>query len=139
MKYGSIAGEMKGKYKGWIELHSCQFGVARNATESTGRSVGREASVPNVSEVVVTKSLDNTSSRLFQESLTGTGAKVEIDFVMNDALQTVYLHVELADAMVSNYQLSSGGDRPTESLGLNFTKITYQSTVATNPPATKQP
>jgi type VI secretion system secreted protein Hcp len=28
--------------------------------------------------------------------------------------------------MVSGYSISSGGDRPTESVSLNFTKITYE-------------
>ena len=39
-----------------------------------------------------------------------------------------YLSIELENAMISNYSVSSGGDRPTESLALNFTKITYNNT-----------
>jgi hypothetical protein len=35
------------------------------------------------------------------------------------------LGVKLSDVLVSGWSLSSGGDRPTESLSLNFTKITY--------------
>ncbi|MDA1073591.1 MAG: type VI secretion system tube protein Hcp, partial [Proteobacteria bacterium] len=38
----------------------------------------------------------------------------------------VYLTVELTDAIVSSYSASSGGDRPSESFSLNFTKIMYK-------------
>jgi type VI secretion system secreted protein Hcp len=38
----------------------------------------------------------------------------------------VYLKIELEDAIVSAYSLSSGGDRPSESFSLNFAKISFQ-------------
>jgi type VI secretion system secreted protein Hcp len=34
--------------------------------------------------------------------------------------------MELEEAIVSSYSASSGGDRPSESFSLNFTKISYQ-------------
>jgi hypothetical protein len=38
------------------------------------------------------------------------------------------MRVELGETMVSGFTMSSGGDKPTESVSLNFTskKITYQ-------------
>jgi type VI secretion system secreted protein Hcp len=35
---------------------------------------------------------------------------------------------KLTDVMVSSYSISSGGDRPMESLSLNFTKIEFKAT-----------
>ena len=35
----------------------------------------------------------------------------------------VYLKLTLTNTMISGYSLSSGGDRPSESLSLNFTKV----------------
>jgi type VI secretion system secreted protein Hcp len=136
MKYGKINGPVTGKYKGWIELTSCQFGVGRGISTPVGTSSKRESSAPNISEIVVTKAMDITSPLLFQEALTGEGTKVIIEFAQSDKLQTVYLQVELENAMVSGYSVSSGGDRPSESVSINSTKIMYKVTVATAPPAT---
>jgi type VI secretion system secreted protein Hcp len=136
MKYGKISGPVTGKYKGWIELNTCQFGVGRGIGRPVGSSSNQEASAPNVSEVVVTKAMDIASPLLYQEALIGEATKVLLEFVQSDKLKTVYLQVELEGAMVSSYSVSSGGDKPSESLSINFTKITYKTTVATTPPAT---
>ncbi|HLA95447.1 MAG TPA: type VI secretion system tube protein Hcp [Pyrinomonadaceae bacterium] len=114
MKYEGIEGPVTGKYKGWIELGSSQLGNHRSGTAS-------------VSEVVVTKSQDSSSSRLFEESLRGTGKKVSIDFVKGN--EAPYMGLELEDTVISSYSISgsSGSDKPTESLSLNYAKITYSS------------
>jgi hypothetical protein len=36
MKYGKINGPVTGKYKGWIELTSCQFGVGARDQHAGG-------------------------------------------------------------------------------------------------------
>ena len=36
-----------------------------------------------------------------------------------------YLTIKLTNTMISGYSFSSGGDRPSESISLNFTKIEY--------------
>jgi type VI secretion system secreted protein Hcp len=38
-----------------------------------------------------------------------------------------YLTLTLTNNMISGYSISSGGDRPMESLTLNFTKIEYKN------------
>lgn len=43
-----------------------------------------------------------------------------------DAAGQVYLILELEEAIISSYSASSGGDRPSESFSINFTKISYQ-------------
>ena len=37
----------------------------------------------------------------------------------------MYAEYKLTNCMISGYSLSSGGDRPSESLSINFTKIEY--------------
>ncbi|MEO8072381.1 MAG: type VI secretion system tube protein Hcp [Acidobacteriota bacterium] len=110
MKYEGITGTGTGKYNGWIVLESCglaQFAKARRDHE-----------------IFVTRLSDNASSQLFGESVKSEGKKVTIDFV--DAGKSVpWLSIELENVMISSYSFSgSGGDRPMESLSLNFTKIT---------------
>jgi type VI secretion system secreted protein Hcp len=118
----------------WIELQSCQLGVGRHITNATGRGENREASAPSVSEIVVTKDHDVASTSLFKLALWGEGKTVKIDFCKTDQDKFEnYLQLELENTLISNYSASgSGGDhhsRPMESLGLNFTKITYNTTL----------
>jgi len=134
MNYDGIKGAVtEGGHKEWIELESCQLGVHRQINTPTGRGANRQAAVPSVSEIVVTKHQDCASTGLFRASLDGEGKKVKIDFVQADAGKfETYLTIELENTMVSSFNVSgSGGDvhgRPMESLSLNFVKVTVSST-----------
>ncbi|KAJ3062886.1 hypothetical protein HK102_008619 [Quaeritorhiza haematococci] len=133
MKIEGVKGSAVGKYKDWIELHSAQLGSGRSVNSPTGRGANREASVPSLSEIVVTKSNDIASTQLFRLSLSGEGKKIVIHFVKEDGKGAVpYLALELENALISSYSVSghggAAGDRPMESLSLNFTKITYSTT-----------
>ncbi|MBX7173742.1 MAG: type VI secretion system tube protein Hcp [Pyrinomonadaceae bacterium] len=124
MKFEGIEGEAKDKYKGWIELDSCQIGTSN--PDPTARGGSREPGAPKVSEIVITKRQDNSSSGLFREAFNGTGKKVTIAFVKDG---TEYLTLELENVLISNYSVSGHGgdahDRPIESFSFNFSKITY--------------
>ncbi len=130
IKYGDIKGDVTAEghmgTDGWVEVNSFQFGVGRGISSPTGGGTDRESSAPSVSEIVVTKPMDKSSYRWLEESLYGEGQAVQIDFCKTDkgALE-VYTTYKLSEAMVSGYSVSSGGDRPSESLSINFTKIEY--------------
>jgi type VI secretion system secreted protein Hcp len=117
---------------GWIELQSAQLGINRRITNPSGQGANRDAQVPTVSEIVVTKDQDSASNELFRQSLWGDAATVEIDFVKHDGGTTsTTMSVTLEGTQVSNFSTSgSGGDahqRPTESLSLNFQSIVYST------------
>ena len=59
----------------------------------------------------------------------GKGKKVKIDLTRtgDNKQQIAYLSYELEDVLFSGYSVSSGGDRPSETLSLNFTKITMNN------------
>jgi type VI secretion system secreted protein Hcp len=132
MKVDGITGMGTGPHKGWIVLESCQLGVHRMSTSTTGAGANREASAPSVSEIVVTKKTDVASTALFRESLSGTGKKVQIDFVKDgDKAEVPYMTIILENTMVSGFNVGHGGGvekRPVESLSLNFTGISYATT-----------
>ena len=110
---------------GWTELNSVQWAVGRGITNASQGSE-REASAPSVSEIVVTKLLDLTSYRLFEESLTGDGKTVTIHFTKtNKDQQDTYLEYILSNTLVSGFSTDCSGDRPMETVSLNFTKIEY--------------
>lgn len=108
---------------GQFAITSFQFGVGLGI--SSGGGGGRQTSAPSVSEVTVTKLMDSTSPSLFGAI---TRARVS-DPVTITAIGTkgapVITYV-LGDVIVSGYSTSAGAELPfSESLSLNFTKITY--------------
>src|SRR5215813_4741941 len=130
MNYNDIPGDATAEgHEKWIELNSCQWGVGRGITSPTGGSADRESTAPSVSEIVLTKETDQSSPKLLNESLQGEGQTVVIDFCKTDKGKLeVYMTYTLTDTMISGFSVSSGGDRPSESVSLNFTKIEYKNT-----------
>ena len=124
MKYDSIDGDVTATgHEKWIEVNSFQFGVGRGISAPVGGSSDREASAPSVSEIVVTKPTDVASVKIMTEALQGEGQDCTIDFCKTDAGKlNVYLSYTLTNTMISGFSSSSGGDRPQESISLNFTK-----------------
>lgn len=126
MKYGDLKGEVTAEtHKDWVELHSMQWGVGRGISSGVGGGSKREASAPSVSEVTVTHTFDAFSPLALKESLGGKATKVEIHLTQtdNDGKHVAYQKYTLENTLISGYSISSGGDRPSESLSLNFTKV----------------
>ncbi len=134
MNYDGIPGDVTSAgHEQWFELSSFQWGVGRNITNAVGRGADREASTPSVSEIVVTKVTDSASTNLMRASLglppAGEGklVKLHITKTNTDNPENI-LEMELENTLVSGWSMSSGGDRPMESLSLHFTKVTYVNT-----------
>ncbi len=117
-------------YEKQFEVISFQFGIGRGVGSPTGGSTNREASTPSVSEITLSKNLDEASGNLVKEAFSGAGkATAVISFVRTDANGGVtYLEYTLSNVMVSGYSISSGGDKPQESISLNFTKVEVKIT-----------
>jgi type VI secretion system secreted protein Hcp len=125
VQYGTLKGDVTAEgHVGWIEVNSFQWGVGRGISAPVGGSSDREASAPSVSEIVVTKPTDIATVTILGESLEGEGQDVTIDFCKTDkGALNVYLSFTLNNTMVSGFSMSTGGDRPQESISFNFTKI----------------
>jgi len=127
MKYGDIDGQVTTEgFNKWIELNSFQMGAGRGIGSARGTGANREASEPSISEITVTKVWDAvSSSKLFEEAVSGTmDRKVEIKFTQTGGKkQEVFLIVNLTNTGISGYSSSSSGEKPTESVSLNFAKI----------------
>lgn len=117
------------KHDKWITVDSIQFGVGRSIT-SIGGGGDRETSNPSFSEVTFSKSTDVASTELFMQATCGKSlGKAEVHFIQTGgtaAKGQVYLTLELDEAVVSSYSMSSSGDRPSESFSINFTKVSYK-------------
>jgi type VI secretion system secreted protein Hcp len=130
MKYGDT---IKGRtttqgFAGWMELGSLQFGAGRGIGSAKGKGTNREASEPSLSEITVTREWDaEASAALFQESVMGSlDTKVTIKMTStNKGVVETFLEINLEETGISGYSVSSGGDKPSESLSLNYGKIEF--------------
>ncbi len=126
LKYGDIKGETtQVTHKDWIEVSSLQWGVGRGISSGVGGGSKREASAPSVSEITVTKTFDIASPLLLKEAIGGKAVQVKLELTRtdNNGTHVSYQKYVLENTLISGYSVSSGGDRPSESLSLNFTKI----------------
>jgi type VI secretion system secreted protein Hcp len=126
MQYEGIDGDVTAAgYEKWIAIDSKQWGVGRAISSPTGGGADREASAPSISEIVVTKVQDVASPYLFAEATVGKAKPVQMHLMGTYGGELKpYLKMTLDKVLISGYSQSSGGDRPTESLSLNFTKVT---------------
>ena len=109
-------------FAGDIELLSAQWGVGKGVTSANGTSGSGNVAI---SDLAITKILDKSSPKLLDQVISGAPApEVDIFFVAPNATQP-YLEVVLNNVLISGYSMNSGGDRPTESLTLNFTKVQF--------------
>ncbi len=134
MKYGKVDGDATAAgHEKWIDLHQVQTGFGRAISTPTGSAQKREASTPSVSEITCSKTMDRSSPHLFKYSTTGTkGEECKIHFTRTaEGTDEVYLELTLKDTLVTSYSASSGGDRPSESLALNYTDVEVRYTKMT--------
>jgi type VI secretion system secreted protein Hcp len=139
LKYGKIAGAVTTDgFKDWIECGSFQWGVGRGIGTAARGSGNREGSEPSLSEITLTKITDISSVKLLQDAWGGTmDNKCIIQFTTTTKNKVeTYLKYELENVGLSGFSISSGSDgMPSESISLNFTKIT--KTFSGLDPATK--
>src|SRR5262245_58115694 len=103
MKYKDIKGEVTAEgYQEQVEVNSFQWGVGRGISTPTGSSQNREASAPSVSEIVVTKPLDNATPGLLTEAFHGEGQECVVTFVKTDKGKfEAFLTYTLTNTMIS--------------------------------------
>ena len=92
LEYDGINGNVTADgYQDQIGVLSFAFGVGRAISMEPGNMANREATRPSVSEVTVTKMMDNASSSLFKEAVTGSAGKtVKLHFVATGADKVVF-------------------------------------------------
>jgi len=117
------------QHENWITCDTLNWSVQRPFSTS-GYGQDRDTSNPSFSEVTLTKSMDVASSDLFLQAAMGKNlTKATIHLVQTAGTESkpqVYLEYELHDPIVSGYSVSSGGERPMETIQLSFTKFQTQ-------------
>lgn len=139
MKIDGINGEATNSMRpseteGWIQIDSIQWAISRGLITPSGSSAARESSAPSISDVTVTKLTDSTSAKLMQESCCGGPKNVKIDFVVEagDDTPARYYTLTLENAQITAYNMNAG-EKPSESITMTYTKITYNYKEGPNP------
>lgn len=131
----AINGEAIAKgFEKQIAVESLQFGASNNLDRT---SQGWSGGTVNISEITMSKMLDESSTKLFQSTCSGKMHQSAIISVVKQATDektanSPYLTYTLTDVYVTSYSLSSGGDRPMESFSLAFKKVTIKYMTADN-------
>ena len=125
LKYGNIKGDATQKgHESWTDILSLQWGVNRSMNTIGGSTANREGAEAVVHDVTLTKRLDSSSVELFKSACAGRQSyTAQIDLASTGSPGVTYLTYTLDNALVSAYSINSDGDRPFESITLNFTKM----------------
>jgi len=123
-----ITGDVSAQgHENWIEISSFSFGIQRDLPRDV-----EPKEKPRAQEVIVTKANDSASTKLMHASLGlapyDGSLQVQFDFVKGTNI--VYYKVFLSDALISRWSISSGGDRPSETVTFNFMKLAYDFDVS---------
>lgn len=116
-----------------INVLNMRFGLGRSISMEAGSIANREASRPQVTEVTITKLMDQASPGLFKESVTGdAGVKIVIDVVQTGAQKLEkFCTYELEDALISGYDVAVSSDgAPVETVTFSFAKLITSYTAA---------
>lgn len=121
LKIDGIDGEAVAEaHEGWINIESVQFSAQREISPDT-----REASRPQISDLVVTKRVDKSSPKLFTEAVMGAPGKTAIVHFTKPVAsgnEEVYMKFILSDILVSSLS-TSGGELLSESVSVSFPKV----------------
>ena len=104
-------------------INSLQWGVGRGISSPTGGI--REATTPSFSEVTISKMMDSTSPMLAKLAANGDGTATCVITIKHRTSGTALYTLTLEKVFISGYNVSSGGDVPSESISLNYTRITW--------------
>jgi type VI secretion system secreted protein Hcp len=115
-------------FVGAIQLQSFSTGASAAVSQTArGITVGK----PALNELSLSKQLDPSSPKL-HEALTRTVRYTDVVISqtapINDGEQAVVFKIELKDAFITSWEISSGGERPTESVTIAFSAIRYTYT-----------
>ena len=128
LKIGGIEGESTDQaHEGWIDVLSVSQSVTQpaSALASSGRRTSQRVIMQDFS---VVKTIDKATPKLYLACCSGQRIPtVEIHLVTTGALQP-YMIYKMENAIISSFDVSggSGGDAPTETLSLNFSKISWE-------------
>ena len=104
----------EGDHVDWIECHGLSWGMALES---------RQGVTPNVSEVTITKNLDEASPRLFDCACRNVTGECKIHLTKAGEGAEVTTEYELKDCKIVKFSQTNGTDTRDESISLSFSML----------------
>jgi type VI secretion system secreted protein Hcp len=128
MKFDGIDGDSTAEgFHGFFDVFAFSWGVSNQGTHAGGGGGG--AGKVSMQDLHFVKQTGKSSPKLLLACCQGKhlpAVQLEVTRPSGEGGQNSYLRYKLENVMITSYQVSGdGGSAPTESLSLNFTKITY--------------
>ena len=117
---------------GWINIHSFSWKIHWSVTTRAGMNGPRDAKHPSIDELTIKKESDNSSRYLLDAITRNTysnpkGEDCVIRFLStgqgSNINEMIYQEFTFYDSLITSVQFDSSGDRPVETITLNFTGI----------------
>lgn len=123
LKLDGIEGESVDKsHKGWIEISSFSWGLSQES--AGGHGGGGGTGKVSVQDFHFVANTGIQSPPLLVATGTGQHFKKAVLSVREAALKSEHIKIELADVLVSSYQIGGNeGSEPIDQFSLNFAKI----------------
>jgi len=138
IKFDGIDGEVTAAgHEGWIEIQSWSWGATQagaGGATATGRAAGTATPPAGPGTLNMIKRVDKATPLLMQSLSRRQHSPIVILHVSAPEGAMRYMEYRLEDVLVSSVSPSrtgAGGAVPTESLSLNFTKITMSAAPVT--------
>lgn len=115
------------KHSGWIEALTYNIGASQKVSTTASSSGGGTAERTDIKPFIFTKQVDSSSPKLFQACAAGTHFDKIIVAVHraggDDKVK--FMEYEMSNCIICDVSTNGGGqDFPSESVGINFGKIT---------------
>ena len=129
VNYDGIKGECSdNNHKGWMDVETCSFDIARAITSATSTKGDRESSNAEINNIAITRYTDSATPKIFIESCCGTGKDVVIHFTKTGkgGGADVYLELTLKNALISHFSFAGKNQsvsRPKETLSISFVEM----------------
>jgi type VI secretion system secreted protein Hcp len=123
LQYDFVTGSPSAVHTNHVTMTSFQFGVGIAPPPPAGGTPGR----PNLSDITMTKQTDKYTVPLLNRSFRAARvlrATIYFTDVNTSGVAFDYLEFDLRDAFITGFSMSSGGDIPSESLSLNYSRVT---------------
>jgi type VI secretion system secreted protein Hcp len=130
LKFGSVLGDVEDAgHVNWIDVKAVNWNLARPVSNPAGSTAGRVLSAAQVSELTIVKDQDVASIPLIQAAFEGSPVAAQIDFcTTGTGQQTVYYTITMTNALITAFGQAGSAGRPSESVTLNFTRISFSGT-----------
>lgn len=130
IKFSKIEGESTdAKHAGWIEIADCGMEILQTVSTTASSAGGASAERADFSDFRFTKQLDKASPLLALACADGTVFDdITVELCRAGSEKVKFMEIKMTNSIISAITMDAGGEFPTESVRLNYGKISWTYT-----------